>query len=70
MGVVGLWFGFGRKFQFVRVMGGNCGYRFRAVVGGGYWFVGFVGLWVCSWLFFLQRKKERRGKREMEEKRK
>ena len=36
--VVGLWFGFGRKFQFVEVMGGNGGNK----LGGGYWFAGFV----------------------------
>ena len=28
MGVVGLWFGFGQKFQFVGVIGGSGDYRF------------------------------------------
>ena len=66
MGVVGLWFGFGRKFQFVRVMGGNCGYRFRAVVGGGYWFVGFVGLFMVVFPSKKEREtgKERAGRKE------
>ena len=32
VGVVSLWFGFGQKFQFVGVMGGNGGYR----LGGGW----------------------------------
>ena len=59
VGVAGLWFGFGQKFQFVgswvamAVIG-------LAVAGGGYWFSGFVGLFIIV----LPSKRERERERE------
>ena len=64
VGVVGLWFGIGRRFQFVEVMGGNGGYR----LGGGYWFAGFVGLFTVVLPSKKEREtgKERDGRKEKE----
>ena len=66
VGVVGLWFGFSRKFQFVGVMGGNGGYR----LGGGRWWL--LVCWVCGFVhgYSSFKERERQGKREMKEKRK
>ena len=64
VGVVGLWFGFGRKFQFVEIMGDNGGYR----LGSGYWFAGFVGLFTVVLPSKKEREigKERDGRKEKE----
>ena len=53
MGAVGLWFGFGQKFQFVVVMGGNGGYR----LGGGWWQLLFC--LVCGFVHGCSSFKER-----------
>ena len=60
VGVVGLWFGIGRRFQFVEVMGGNGGYR----LGGGWWWL--LVCRVCGFVHGCSSFKERERDRERE----